>query len=336
MKQAACSLNVMLTGACNLRCNYCFASGAIEQANTEFMSWPDLGRVVEYHVRWGLKSLKIVGGEPTLHPRFLDFLDVLRAQEQIEHLFVYTNLLCDAAVLDGLMALSAHQEVELLVNLNPRSDIGDARYQATVENLKRLKLNKVLGNSRVNFAIGINVYRPDFDDSYAMDLCRRLQCNLRYSYVTPLSFAGIDLKDYFQAAAAYTVSLAENAFEKGVFAYIDCNYVPVCCYTDEQYETIRTKSSFAKTACDLPTPLSIKPDMTVIPCFVVEELGALEFDLETSPAEMTEAIARTIVEGTVPNLFDECRDCCLKRYQGAVCGCPGFRKTEPCFLSDRR
>jgi hypothetical protein len=326
MKPFAGSLNVMLTGACNLRCAYCFASGTMAQARSKLMDWDDLGRVVDYHLRWGLRSFKIVGGEPTLHPRFLDLLDLLAGEEQIEHLFVYTNLLCDVAVLDGLMALSADKEVELLVNLNPRSDIGQARYQATVDNLNHLKMNKVLGRSRASFAIGINVYRPDFDYSYALDLCRRLQCNLRYSYVTPLDFEGIALQDYYRTAAAFAVRLAEDAFEKHVYAYVDCNYVPVCCYTDEQYEVIRTKSSFTRIACDLPTPLSITPDMSVIPCFVVEELGALEFDPDTSPAEMAEALARQISAGIVPDLFDECQRCHLKRYRGTVCGCPGFRK----------
>jgi hypothetical protein len=66
--------------------------------------------------------------------------------------------------------------------------------------------------------------------------------------------------------------------------------------------------------------------MTVIPCFVVEELGALEFDPDTSPAGMAEALARQIAAGIVPDLFDECRHCHLKKYRGVACGCPGFRK----------
>ena len=70
MKQSACSLNVMLTGACNLRCSYCFASSAIEQATSKFMRWDDLVRVVDYHVRWGLKSLKRYQGEVCGCPGF--------------------------------------------------------------------------------------------------------------------------------------------------------------------------------------------------------------------------------------------------------------------------
>lgn len=326
MNRYAGSLNVRTTNACNLQCSYCFAVDAMQKSGNKIMTSDDFRRAVDYHVRWGLQTFKIVGGEPTRHPQFLEQLEVLSREDQIRKVFIYTNLSCEETALQALMALSVGKDVALLVNVNPREDIGEALFQKVVKNLEFLKLYKVLGRSRVGFAIGVNVYRPDFDCMYALDLCRRLQCNLRFSYVTPLDFSRIALREYFEAAAAFAANLVELAITKKVLVYVDCNYVPVCCYTEEQYRTVRTRASFSKTFCDLPTPLSITPDQTVVPCFVVEELGALAMDQEVSPVEMAEAMNRQLVSGMAPDLFAECRQCSLKRFQGAACGCPGFRK----------
>jgi len=326
MNRCAGSLNVMTTSICNLRCAYCFAAGAMRKSGNKVMGSADFHRAVDYHARWELQTFKFVGGEPTLHPEFVEQLEVLSRADRIRKVFVYTNLSCEDTALRALMALSAAKEVELLVNVNPREDIGETLFQKVVSNLEFLKLERVLGRSRVGFAIGVNVYRPNFDCLYALDLCRRLQCNLRFSYVTPLEFSGIALREYFEVAAAFAVNLVECASANKVLAYVDCNYVPVCCYSEEQYRTVRTKANFDKTFCDLPTPLSITPDQTVAPCFVVEELGTLAMDLDVPPAEMARAMTRQLVSGTAPDLFAECRRCPLKRFQGAACGCPGFRK----------
>lgn len=72
-------LGIALTYACNLRCQNCDESSAQAPADTQ-MSVEQIQRVVDewtaadYH--WDL--MEIAGGEPTVHPDFLEIIGILR------------------------------------------------------------------------------------------------------------------------------------------------------------------------------------------------------------------------------------------------------------------
>lgn len=89
-------IDIDITYACNLRCNDCnrsvpqaLSSASLTKSNIErFIADSVAGR----H-NWEL--IKIVGGEPTLHPQFLEILDVLRDYRRRHNrklrIFVCTN-----------------------------------------------------------------------------------------------------------------------------------------------------------------------------------------------------------------------------------------------------
>ena len=66
-------MNLIITDWCNRACPYCFAREKVgllgSDAPTRFLSLPDLEFYLEFLVRSGLRELKLLGGEPTLHPQ---------------------------------------------------------------------------------------------------------------------------------------------------------------------------------------------------------------------------------------------------------------------------
>ena len=73
--------NLIITNYCNAECAFCFAAdsrhrmlrnGSHEMDETEFRSW------LEFSMSGGNRELRLLGGEPTLHPLFPDFVKVGR------------------------------------------------------------------------------------------------------------------------------------------------------------------------------------------------------------------------------------------------------------------
>jgi hypothetical protein len=74
------NVEIDITWACNLRCNNCNRS--CEQAPTgEGMTLGQIQHFVDESIGAGQqwRRIRLLGGEPTLHPQFLEMVDVLRA-----------------------------------------------------------------------------------------------------------------------------------------------------------------------------------------------------------------------------------------------------------------
>ncbi len=66
-------MNWMLTGRCNLNCRHCFNAADLSPLATQW-SWPDAERLMDEARDCGIHRVTITGGEPMLHPQFMEIL----------------------------------------------------------------------------------------------------------------------------------------------------------------------------------------------------------------------------------------------------------------------
>ncbi|GEM_PF-1300780 len=72
-------LALELTYSCNLRCKHCYnRSGSDRRV---FMDYEKFKRLVDNSVEIGVVEFEITGGEPTVHPRFLDMVEYILQKE---------------------------------------------------------------------------------------------------------------------------------------------------------------------------------------------------------------------------------------------------------------
>lgn len=67
------ALNWMITGKCNYNCRHCFNASDHLSPQAEF-TWQQCLKLLDGMEECGIQSMTITGGEPMLHPRFLDVL----------------------------------------------------------------------------------------------------------------------------------------------------------------------------------------------------------------------------------------------------------------------
>jgi MoaA/NifB/PqqE/SkfB family radical SAM enzyme len=79
-----------ITNRCNLTCRHCYADAGPHESSTGTMGYNDWCCVMDEMRALGCEGVQFIGGEPTLHPRFLDLVSAAR-KKCFDLVEVYTN-----------------------------------------------------------------------------------------------------------------------------------------------------------------------------------------------------------------------------------------------------
>ncbi|MHB8134064.1 MAG: GTP 3',8-cyclase MoaA [Anaerolineaceae bacterium] len=85
-------LRISVTDRCNYRCVYCMPAVGVEFQPHEFiMRYEEIIQVVKAAIQFGVRKVRITGGEPLVRPGIVDFVSMLRALPEIEDISMTTN-----------------------------------------------------------------------------------------------------------------------------------------------------------------------------------------------------------------------------------------------------
>ena len=80
------NFRIYITEACNAKCSNCFNR---ENRNNQYMDIDHFSQLCKFLSKNGCHQIKIMGGEPTIHPLFSEFMMI--AQEHFEVVSLFTN-----------------------------------------------------------------------------------------------------------------------------------------------------------------------------------------------------------------------------------------------------
>ena len=75
---ALTEIYLYLTGSCNLKCRHCWIAPSFGTTAGKHLPWCELKKIIEQAMPLGLRSIKLTGGEPFLHPEINRILYALR------------------------------------------------------------------------------------------------------------------------------------------------------------------------------------------------------------------------------------------------------------------
>ena len=85
-------LRLSVTDHCNLSCFYCRPSEAVRHLKREeFLSFEEISHLVSLAVGWGIRKVRITGGEPLLRNNIVELIRMLSRIEGIGDLPITTN-----------------------------------------------------------------------------------------------------------------------------------------------------------------------------------------------------------------------------------------------------
>lgn len=128
--------NQIITNVCNANCGFCFAAESRTRSlkeNRRQMDETEMRDWLAFTMAAGIKELRLLGGEPTIHPRFADFVRI--GCEAGCRITVFTNGVMPDPALEALAALDT-ESCTVVVNTNAAIRPEDRKRQFAA--LKRL------------------------------------------------------------------------------------------------------------------------------------------------------------------------------------------------------
>ena len=266
--------NLMLTNWCNYKCPYCFgidnmapkiAKQNMSQATfTSIIDW--LSKTPE------IKTIHLMGGEPTLHPDFEQIVEYLLARDF--HITVFSNLATNQAPIYAQKL--ADLPVIWVVNINPPHTWNESQKRRITASLKSLGRKA---------SITFNVMPDNENNTWAIELIKEYGLNkvIKVGFVLPtLTGSNYYLDDdEYNVAAEKIVRLAQEAANDDIRFEYECG-VPTCVFSDEQLGILwKSGSAFDSSCC---SRMDITPDGKIIYCLPLATKFAIPFsDFPTYP-----------------------------------------------------
>ena len=263
--------NIFLTRKCNLKCPYCFADEFVNKKNEE-VTLENFEKILNFIKKDGTSRIGLIGGEPTLHPKFNKILDILNNDDNIKEIIIYTN----GIKIDKFLNKLNKDKYSILINCNSPEDIGKS-YKKLEENI--LKTYNLLKDK---CTLGINLYSDKLNYSYIFGLLKSINSHsLRFSVAIPneIKENTFDIISSFKKFKPFLFEFFKDCLKEEIVPYFDCNSFPDCFYTLEDKKILIQLSELAKkmkqnkipgtiASCKTCAPVvDILPDMTAVRCF---------------------------------------------------------------------
>jgi sulfatase maturation enzyme AslB (radical SAM superfamily) len=252
-------MNIVFTDYCNKSCPYCFAKNKLalgKNSKRGYISLRNLKIVIDFLKRSKINEVKVMGGEPTLHPQFKKALSLLI--EHGLHAMIFSNGLIKQDILSFLNSLDANKW-SMLLNIHvPRSYRQNE--WSMVEGTAEL-LNKQV-------SLSFNIYQLDDDMDFITDFIKRHHTYkfLRLGIAMPILGGNnkyVKLKDYPRVSNKI-VRFIEKHKEKGISVGFDCGFT-LCSFTDTQLGKLARFGTSLRFYCE-PGP-DVGPDLNLWRCF---------------------------------------------------------------------
>jgi MoaA/NifB/PqqE/SkfB family radical SAM enzyme len=304
--------NLSLISVCNRKCSYCFAADTMQRAGSERngMSLDLCEQALDVLDRSGIPEVRLLGGEPTIHPRFIEIVERVRARGK--PLLLFTGGMIPHLALECLAAIPPG-EVRVLLNVAFAEESPAAEVQRQREVCRRL-------GERV--ALGVNIHSPSTRLDVLLDWIDEFQLArvVRMGLTHP-SLEGDNRHlhpRFFELVGRQVADFARVARDRDVRLDFDCGWVP-CMFPEGSLAELGITPQEVGLRCN--PILDILPDGQVIPCYPL----ASQFTESLADHATVQSLADRFVERLAPlrplGIFKKCADCDFRARGECSGGC---------------
>jgi organic radical activating enzyme len=309
--------NIIIADVCNMQCRYCFAGSymdaATHTAHAPFISLDDFAQRLEFLNRSGIDEIRLIGGEPTLHPQFADLIRM--ARREAKHIVVFTHGLIRESALACLQAVPADQ-CTVLVNTSAAAHPGGPSAR---ESARRKAVIQRLGQRAL---LGYTLDAMDNDLAFLLPLIESsgAQRKIRLGLAQPIAGGQnvyLHPKQY-PAVGQKIIRFAEDAGRAGIQLELDCGFVR-CMFSEEGLEVLHALNTPVEWRCNPILDLGL--DHTVLHCFSTGNRLHCSFDNQSTASDFRQILADAASPYRVAGIYRECSICRFKRSGDCTGGC---------------
>jgi MoaA/NifB/PqqE/SkfB family radical SAM enzyme len=255
-------------------------------------------------------QVRLLGGEPTLHPRFPELVDLARARGK--RVMVFSNGLIPEPALTCLEAL-APTECAVLVNVNHPDLDGTYVHQRRCTTIRRLGARALLG---------FNIYRTDFQTEFLLSIIAETGCQptVRLGMAQPcLSGRNQHIRpNQYRVVGARVVRLARQAHDAGVVLEFDCGFVR-CMFTQSELDLLDELGTDAGWRCSPVLDIDVRG--RVVHCYPLSRFMHLALTPEVDATTLRCAFLSHTRPYRQAGVFQACSTCLWKQSGECSGGC---------------
>lgn len=263
------SPNILITNYCNQNCDFCFAKREMNKhrLNRE-MKISDFKQILlkMKRVKKGIDTVKLLGGEPTLHSQFDEIVEL--SLKYFPHLQIFTNGIFSEEKVGLLIKYSPR--IKLTLNIMTPSFLSNERVRAVIlDNITRLsaKTNVTLSitmNPHTNWAMLLSNIPREVIKSV----------NIRIGIANPI----LDDKNFYSFTDFPKIGNKLYSLVKYIRRYgskkrisLNCGFTR-CMIGDKQYEYLKNEAIFSGWGCFGKDSIAdISTNLYVFHCFSLSE-----------------------------------------------------------------
>lgn len=311
-------MNLIITDVCNRSCPYCFARAKVDVGRgvgpaARHMSMEAFERCLSVLGAGQCgEPLKLLGGEPSLHPLFTQFV-TLGLDRKFE-VTVFSNGLWSANARERFVPVLQHQNLNRLtfvINVNEPSLETGHEAEPLAGTLQMLG-----GRAQPGF----NIYRQQFDMRFIVDTVKKhgLRRRVRVGLAAPIvgTENGYVRREWLRGIAARIVEQAQLLEQHDILMNFDCGF-PLCMFSEDQIGKLALTSGGVNSECGCP--IDVGPDLTVWPCFPLSNVLNVKLGDFRSTTEIRQFYNSRLSVFRRMGTMDECASCKYAR-RGQCCG----------------
>lgn len=278
-------MNFIITEHCNKGCPYCFAAEHRKESQEKIMSLDQFKNLLDTIEKKDdkKKHIKLLGGEPTMHPDFSDFLDELVKRDI--GVTIISNFLFSDKIKEKIIETTKHVTIDFLVNatnLDERNLI-----EKWAKNYNDIYYHLYHLDKEQSMSVGYTfeqdkswryyVQYTDFLLQYIPKI-ERLRLSLPYP-------GERDKKEDFFFINNYELGekfliMTKKAIDVAATPSIDCIVYPCMFENKEEYKFVSKFAQGFKIQCD-GAPSDVFPNGDMIYCYPTKDslkVNVFEFD----------------------------------------------------------
>jgi hypothetical protein len=297
--------NLSVTTECNRQCPYCFAGKAVA---VNRISRTAYNHFLDYLKRSDIDQVRLLGGEPTLHPDFSFFVE--ETSRRGFRVLIFSNGVIPENVLTILESVPA-DKLQALINVTPYN--GQTRHEKDrqCEALKRLSQKAMLG---------FTIYTPNPDFGFLRSYIETysLKCNIRVGLAHPCpdgSNQWLHPKHYQQVGNILADFALSN---RDLTVEFDCGFVP-CMFPEEFLSQADCVPEDIGRRCG-PIP-DMLADGSAVHCFPLLSTAEVNLTEDLTAQEVKALLSRRMEPYQGIGVFAECSVCCYRTSGKCFGGC---------------